>query len=202
MAYGDYELNDVLRTFGLAIARVDLFARVAPLEPSQWLKDDLERGRGIALFSEKSRCEFIVAPILLACQELVAGQCCVYSGVRLDVDADRGLKGECDFLLGKTAPSPALQSPLLVVVEAKKNDIEEGIGQCAAQMIGVRLFNEQDQHPVRFVHGCVTTGETWQFLRLDGQSLLVDAERYYIREVGKILGIIVSFFREEEKAVA
>jgi hypothetical protein len=125
----------------------------------------------------------------------LAGQCTVYSGIRLDVDPDRGLKGECDFLLGQTAPSPALQSPRLVVVEAKKNDIEEGIGQCAAQMVGIRLYNEQEQQPVKVVHGCVTTGEAWQFLRLDGIQLIVDAERYYIHEVDKILGILVSLMR-------
>jgi hypothetical protein len=196
MGYGDYKLNIVLRTFGLTIHQANLFAEVFPIEPSAWLRELLNRAHSIALFSEKSRCEYIVAPILLACQEILAGQCCVYSGIRLDVDAERGLKGECDFLLGQAPPAPVLQAPLLVVVEAKKNDIEEGIGQCAAQMVAVRMYNEQEQHPVPLVHGCVTTGEAWQFIRMEETVLTVDAERYYIREVNKILGILVSLMRK------
>lgn len=198
MAYSDYNLIEVLRAFDLTITQVGLFGRTPLIEPVPWLRDALGRGKGIALFSEKSRCEFIVAPILLYCQEVLAGHCCVYSGIRLDVDPDRGLRGECDFLLGALPPAPALRAPLMAVVEAKKNDIEEGIGQCAAQLLGVRLFNEQDGSPIQKVYGCVTTGEAWQFLRLEGSSLLVDSDRFYIHEIDKILGIFVSILRSEQ----
>jgi hypothetical protein len=36
----------------------------------------------------------------------------------------------------------------------------------------------------------VTIGETWQFLRLNGTTLAVDADRYYISELEKILGAL------------
>lgn len=195
MGYGNFTFDSLLTDFGLRVAQAPLFAQVPRVEPSPWLSDTLRKGRGIAFFSEKSRSEFIVAPVLLMCQEMFKSECCLYSGIRLDVDADKGLKGECDFILAKAPPTPALRAPLLVVVEAKKNDIEEGLPQCAAQMIAARLFNERHQEAVSEMFGCVTTGETWQFLRLQGQDLFIDADRYYLTDLGAVLGILVAVIR-------
>ena len=60
------------------------------------------------------------------------------------VDAGRGLQGECDFILALTEPVPRLRAPLVTVVEAKKNDIEAGLGQCVAQMVAARDYNERE----------------------------------------------------------
>ncbi len=192
MGYGDFTLDYLIAQFELALVEAPLFAQVQPIEPSPWLSDTLRKGRAIAFYSEKSRSEFIVAPVLLTCQEMVRAECCVYSGVRLDVDPQRGLSGQCDFVVAKTPPTPILRAPLLVVVEAKKNDIEEGLGQCAAQMIAARLFNEKHNEPRDHVYGCVTTGETWQFLRLQEQQLVVDSDRYYLSQISTILGILIA----------
>ncbi len=196
MAYADFTLDSVMETFGLSIDQVPLFASPLRVKPSAWLVDALAKGRSIAFFSEKSRSEFMVAPVLLTCQENLKEQCCVYSGVRLDIDPERGLKGECDYLLARTPPSPALRSPLLVVVEAKKNDIEEGLAQCIAQMIGARIFNERHKEIDGTLFGCVTTGEVWQFLRLVGNQLTVDSNRYYLADVDVLLGILTSIMNK------
>jgi hypothetical protein len=193
--YGDFSFDSLLAEFSLAVTQAPLFTSVPRVEPTPWLRDALQKGRRVAFFSEKSRSEFIVAPVLLTCQEMLQSSCCVYSGVRLDVDADKGLKGECDFILARTPPSPALRAPLLMVVEAKKNDIEEGLAPCAAQMIGARLFNEKHKEALTEIYGCVTTGEAWQFLRLAGQELVIDADRYYITEVSAVLGILVAVMK-------
>ena len=42
------------------------------------------------------------------------------------------------------------------------------------------------------VYGCVTTGEDWQFLRLDGQAVIIDTTRRYINDVGSILAAFLS----------
>jgi hypothetical protein len=195
MGYGDFTFDSLLSQFDLSVVQVPLFAQVPPIAPSPWLSDTLQKGRSVAFYSEKSRSEFIVAPVLLACQEMLKAECCLYSGIRLDVNPEKGLKGECDFILAKTPPTPALRAPLLVIVEAKKNDIEEGLPQCAAQMVAVRLFNEQHKEAISEVNGCVTTGEAWQFMRLRDKSLLVDADRYYISEVSAVLGILVAIMK-------
>jgi len=192
MSYSDFDFDTLLQQFDLTVTQAPLFGSAERVEPTPWLRDTLNKGHSAALLTEKSRSEFIVAPILLTCRELLRETIHIYSGVQLNVDADKGLKGECDFLLARTPPTPALRAPLLVVVEAKKNDIEEGLPQCAAQLLGARLFNERHQTPLPRQVGCVTTGEAWQFLSLEGQQLLIDAERYYIDDVGKILGVLVA----------
>ncbi len=200
MGYGDFTFDSLLAEFSLSVVQTPLFAPPLRIEPSPWLLDTLQKGRGIAFYSEKSRSEFIVVPVLLACQEMLRSNCCLYSGVRLDVDADKGLRGECDFILAKAPPGPALRAPLLVIVEAKKNDIEEGLAECAAQMVAARLFNEHHKEVVPAVYGCVTTGEAWQFLRLRNQELVVDEDRYYITEISAILGILVTVMKGQATA--
>src|SRR5262249_39159449 len=157
-----------------------------------WLHETLTRGMQLALLSEKARSEFIVAPILLAARELSHDAVSIYSGQRLDVLPEQGLVGECDFILAATPPVPLLRAPLLTIVEAKKNDIEGALGQCAAQMIGARQFNQREGQNSGVVFGCVTTGEAWQFLRLDGSAIGLDRGRYYIDNVGGILAALLA----------
>ena len=190
MAYTDFTLDTVDRALGISAQPMDLFPNVASLPVPAWLQEMLRRGLRQTLLSEKARSEFIVVPILLATQEISPGAVAIYSGQRLDVDPQHGLVGECDFILSATPPLPALRAPILTLVEAKKNDIESGIGQCMAQMVGARLFNEQAGKSLPQIFGCVTTGETWQFLRLDGAVVGIDRNRYYIDNVGAILGIL------------
>ena len=128
---------------------------------------------------------------MLGVRELSGGRISILSGQRLDVDAGRRLQGECDFILALSEPLPRLRAPLVTIVEAKKNDIEAGLGQCIAQMVAAQLFNERAGHS-GVVFGCVTTGEDWQFLRLEGQAVLIDTTRRYINDVGSILAAFLS----------
>ena len=57
-------------------------------------------------------------------------------------------------------------------------------------MIAARIFNEREGRPTPRINGCVTTGETWQFMSLERDTLYVDSQRYYINEVDKILWIV------------
>lgn len=196
MAYTDFDLPEVVQQFKLKLTQTSLMEAIPPHAPTPWLSDTLQLGRLVAYTSEKSRSEFIVAPILLTCRELQGPECALHSGIRLDVDAEKGLRGECDFILAHAPQLPILQAPLLVVVEAKKQDIEEGLGQCAAQMVAAHKFNEQQGKPRPRVFGCVTSGETWQFLRLEGDTLVIDAVRYYLGDIEKILGILLAIVSE------
>ena len=189
MSYTDFSLETAEKTLGIESQPVELFPGLAPLAVPAWLHDALAGGLALALVSEKARSEFIVAPILLTSRELSHNAFSIYSGQRLDVQPERGLMGECDFILAAAPPVPVLRAPIVTIVEAKKNDIEAGLGQCAAQMVAARLFNEREGHPFPLVFGCVTTGESWQFLRLDGSILGIDRTRYYIDNVGLILAV-------------
>lgn len=192
MAYTDFDLEKVRQQFGVTIQTQTLFANIPSRDVPVWLQETLEKGMPFALLSEKSRSEFIIVPFLLTVRDLVHESITIYSGQRLDGDASVGLTGECDFLLAPKPPLPILQAPVISIVEAKKNDIEGGLGQCAAQLLGAQRFNLRDNTGIDTVYGCVTTGEAWQFLKLQDNTLSIDSERYYITELGVILNIFVS----------
>ena len=202
MGYGEYTLDGLRHAFGLKVRDQPLFERIATLEPSAWLVETLAKGQDLAVTSEKARGEFIVAPVLMACRALLGHDLRIFSGARLDVDPDRGLKGECDFILARSESSLVFQAPLMVILEAKKNDIEVGLGQCAAQLLGARLYNEKEGRAVSSVYGCVTTGTAWQFLKLAGNELLIHPEQLPIQELDKILWFLVQCLRDLDREAA
>ncbi len=148
LTYDDFSLETISTALGVSVETADVFPALPPLPVPQWLREMLDRGRRQVLLSEKARSEFIVVPVLLACQEFGGEPISIYSGQRLDVDPGRGLIGECDFILAATAPVPALRSPLMIIVEAKKNDVESGVWQCIAQMVGARVFSSLIRKPL------------------------------------------------------
>ncbi len=189
MTYSDFDLSKIRKSFEVEIVAETLFENTESVALTDWLKEAMDKGLQLALLSEKARSELIVMPILLTSRELNHNTFTIYSGQRLDIDPAQGLVGECDFILTKSPPLPMLQSPIVMLVEAKKNDIEKGLGQCMAQMLGARLFNEQEGNNINIIYGCVTTGEVWQFLKLENSVLSIDSRRYYIDHIDKILGI-------------
>jgi hypothetical protein len=191
MAFTDFTLEAVETELGVTAHPGVVFPNLPEVSAPSWLIEGLARGRELALVSEKARSEFIVAPVLLGVRELSGGRLSILSGQRLDVDPERRLLGECDFILALSEPLPRLRAPLVTIVEARKNDIEAGLGQCIAQMVAAQLFNERAGSR-GVVYGCVTTGEDWQFLRLDGQTVLIDTKRRYINDVGSILAAFLS----------
>ena len=200
MSYSEFTLETVERQLGIVTQEAALFPDAPTVQVPDWLPAWLARGTRLALISEKARSEFIVVPILLAARELSGDHFAIYSGQRLDVDQGKGLIGECDFILAIGPALPPLHAPVMTVVEAKKNDIEVGLGQCIAQMVAARKFNEAAGRTMSPVYGGVTTGETWQFLRLVGQTAQLNRDRYYLDNVRGILGALEAIYQDAVNA--
>jgi len=199
MSYSDFTLESVATKLGITTQQENLFPDLTPTAVPAWLIETFGKGTQLALISEKSRSEFIVVPVLLTSRELSNGQLAIFSGQRLDVDASAGLVGECDVILAIAPPIPPLRAPIATIVEAKKNDVEAGLGQCIAQMVAARRFNEAAGRANSPVFGCVTTGEVWQFLRLREQIAMVDKRRFYLDDVGRILAAFQAIFEQSRK---
>jgi hypothetical protein len=194
MSFSDFDLRRAVETFGLQEDRdTDLFAAVEPLVPSAFVRVWLDEFAPVALGvnSEKARSAFIIAPVLAEARRRAVGPANVLPGVTLDVDRARGLSGVCDFVIARSAEYYYLRGPLIAVVEAKREDLVGGLGQCAAAIVAIREFNEEEGIHVPAVYGCVTSGSVWRFLRLADSYLSIDRQEYYLRDVGKIIGIIV-----------
>jgi hypothetical protein len=198
MAYADFDLRTAVHTFGLVEEEgTDLFAGVAPVDPSDYLRAWLDEFAPLALGlnSERARSEFIIAPILVDAKRRIGPSVNVLPGVALEVDRARGLAGFCDYLIARSPQIYYLQGPVMAVVEAKREDLIGGLGQCAAELVALQLFNERDGTPVPAVFGCVTSGTNWRFLKLAGTALTIDRPEYYLRDLPKVLGILVSIAR-------
>ena len=50
-----------------------------------------------------------------------------------------------------------------VLVEAKKEDMHSGYGQCLAEMVAAQMFNDREGTPRIYTYGVVTNGTTWRF---------------------------------------
>ena len=189
MIYSDFTLESVARNLGVATREASLFPAPEVVAVPAWLQEMLDKRTQLALISEKSRSEFLVVPILLASRDLSPHPLAIFSGQRLDVDPARGLVGECDFILAASTPVPPLKAPIAIIVEAKRNDIENGLGQCSALMLAARMFNQASDRGDSPVFGCVTTGEVWQFLQLVEGDAVIDQRRYYLDNVEGILAV-------------
>ena len=156
---------------------------------SNWLRDTLAMTQQMPLTSEKAKSELIITPILVELRNRNNNFFTVYSGEVLNVDATQGLTGECDFILTKDTHAFAIAAPIISIVEAKRDDLELGVVQCAAQMVGIQRFNEKYGEVIETIYGCATTADNWQFLRLTGQDLLIDYDKYFISDVEMVLGV-------------
>jgi hypothetical protein len=202
MAYRDFTFADLKEQFGLRLEeRTDLFANVQPVPVSALLQETLRRNLRLALAisTEKARSEMIVAPVLLEVWQQMDEQISLFSGTDFTVDPERGLNGVCDFLVSVSPEQLAIEAPVAVVAEAKNESMRQGITQCAAGMVAVQLFNHRRQNEIEHVYGAVTTGNLWKFLRLTGTTLHVDLTEYYIKEVERIVGILLSVLREAKQ---
>jgi hypothetical protein len=190
MAYTNFTLPELKKQFQLTEITQPLFATVEKLEPSDWLKQTLAIGLSEHLLTEKERSERLVSPILFDLRERKHRCFSIYSGVLFEVDKNQGLNGECDFLLTVQPARYTIESPIFCLVEAQDNDIKIGLPQCLAQMIGAKIFNQQEGNPIEVIYGSVTTGEDWQFLKLENNTVVMNPKRYYIDHVEEILGLL------------
>lgn len=198
MAYSDFTLNTVLKTFDLTLDdKVDMFSAVPELEYSDFLVQTLRENVPLALASntEKARSEMIITPILIELRKQLNHQVSLFSGIDFTVDASLGLNGSCDFLISSSPELLILQAPVIAIVEAKKENINAGLGQCVAEMLAAKIFNEREGNEVQTIYGTVTTGSIWKFLKLQEKTIEIDLGEYFLNNVGKILGILSSGIR-------
>jgi hypothetical protein len=190
MAYSNFKLKEIERIAHLKEVVTSLFSKVQPISPSDWLKETLSKSSHLVPKSEKSRSELLIMPLLLEILDKNNYSFTIFSGESLDVDATKGLNGECDYILSKGEKSYTIQSPIFALVEAKQNIIENSLGQCVAQMVGARIFNETDGNKVDVIYGCVSNGTEWQFLKLENDTIFIDDRLYFFNELNHILGIL------------
>ncbi len=193
MSYSQFTLASIEKTFNLTIVeKITLFANTSLLPSSPLLTEILSYNISLALANdtEKARSEMIVAPILIELKRQLPNQMSLFSGVEFKVDEDKGLTGYCDFIISRSPEQLFVKSPIVMLVEAKNDNIKSGLGQCIAEMVAAQMFNQCEQNLIPTIYGVVTTGTNWKFLRLTDHQVEIDMKEYYLSELDQILGIL------------
>jgi hypothetical protein len=193
MAFSDYKhISQVQQEFNITYQE-ERFLAADELSPSaQFLEEFTFNYEHLDVFaSEGSRSELLILPLLREAYKPYAQQYELW--VQKGMAYDEMLRGTPDYLLatrselGKTV----LALPLVMVAEAKRNDFEEGWGQCLAELVAAQKLNRER----RPIYGIVTDGQRWDFGRLDGNMFTKHAESYTIGHLGRLYGALKTVFQ-------
>ncbi|MCF2150149.1 hypothetical protein IQ276_027695 [Desmonostoc muscorum LEGE 12446] len=198
MAYDEFTLGKVKSAFGIATREGDRFLpEIEPISPSSNLQESLKENLPLAVAtgSEKARSELIISPVLVEARRILERKISLFSGQDFTVDATVGLDGRCDFLISRFPELLEIEAPTVVIVEAKKGDLNAGIGQCIAEMIAAQRFNHLKENPTQAIYGSITNGTQWRFLRLVEQIVEIDLTDYPLPPIDQILGFFVWMVR-------
>jgi hypothetical protein len=169
MAYGTFNsIAEVATTFDIEVADETTFVNTKQLEISDILFSIIENNLRdkINYVSEYAICETIIRPIL----DIVVKNypLKVWSHVAYNIDKEKGLIGEPDYLIAKRNKYGAMEKPALCVMEAKKENFDEGWTQALAEMVASSLLGATT------CYGIVTTGAFWQFGKLENGVFIIE----------------------------
>lgn len=193
MSYSNFTTKILKDLFGVEeVFQTGIFDNVSPRPISETIRTYLNENLDFALLqgTEKARSEFIIAPVFAELRKQAESKISIFSGWELNIDAEKGLTGRCDFLVSNSPYQADMEAPIVVAVEAKQEDFNKGTTQCIAEMIGARIFNEREGNPQKEIYGTVTTGDAWRFLVLRDNKGLIEPNLLTLKDIDKIFGIL------------
>lgn len=137
--------------------------------------------------SEAARSELIISPLL---RSIYKNHSKNYSfWIQKTITFDKVLSGTPDYIFSKRSVlgKTVLETPIVMVVEAKKNDFEQGWGQCLAELVAAQKINQADK---RAVYGIVTDGNLWQFGYLKADLFTKNEENYTLDNIQRLYGAL------------
>jgi hypothetical protein len=172
--------------YGIRVQERILFADCAPLEPTPTLVEIVRRARRFRLVNERAKAHRLVDPVLAEIETVYEGRITTIPEMSLEVKDVEGLSGTPDFVI--SAGTPQRVVPLVAVVEAKKDDVDAALPQCAAELYAAYLL---DKGVPRRLYGCVTNGFEWRFLCFEGdlKTVSLDRDAYLVNELPQLLGV-------------
>lgn len=200
MAFSDFKtLTEVQKRFEIRDSASDFVSGDNLLSPSEQFLQGLAFARQhLNVFrSEAARCEAIIYPILLESYKAYAERYMLW--IREPLAYDGILSGTPDYFVATRSElgKNVVGTPVVMVVEAKKNDFEIGWGQCLAAMIAAQKINTQEinRNAMFPVYGIVTDGVSWQFGKLAGDTFMENITPFSLGDVPRLFGAIDAVFK-------
>lgn len=139
----------------------------------------------ISLHSEAAKREFYISPLLLELLDYLHAEI----NVEYPLDAGENLTGTVDYFIQ--------YSGTIVIIEAKKGDMEKGFNQLAIELIAMDKCVENAQN---VLYGAVTLGDIWRFgtLQRAEKVLKKDMNAYIIpSDLETLLSLLLGILEQE-----
>lgn len=166
---------------------------ITPVDPSAFFHERLRR---MADVFDLQNCEESKKLLIDAvCEEALQ----VFRHLKLWKGAplsDDQTSGYVDYLMAER--KAYLEAPFLCIVEAKKDDFEQGLAQCLPEMKACH-YNNQILGQNLDIYGIVTNGEGWQFYKLILDGSVYSSDLYAIGNLPQVLGILNFVFDQCEQ---
>ena len=191
MSYNKYKsITDVLQEFPLTYTEKN-FIQSIPIETDPYFKNRLDfiLAEGVVFNSEYAICESIIHPILVELWRKYADKLLLWSHQPLNYDEN--LSGIPDYMVAQRSSRGKiiLEQPYLIIVEAKKDNFEEGWGQCLAELVAAQKMNSNQNSRL---FGIVSNGKLWEFAVLQQMEFIKNV-KYYVLEDLQLLMEALNF---------
>ncbi len=201
MAYTDFKtLAQVEKELGVNIKQDSkLYMNIKPAELSSWFVEtmDLSYDLAININTEAARQSLIVDNVLIELKKTLPVS--FFIKKYFNVDASKGLTGNPDGLVCSYLDDLEIRAPVIVLVEAKNNDINPGFPQCIAETVAAALFNDKAGIVRDTVYGVVTDGVSWRFVNLKDNIATIDRHTYPFNDGRLIIAILKHFVSDNEQ---
>jgi hypothetical protein len=108
---------------------------------------------------------------------------------------DENLSGVPDYVVAQRSPrgKVILEKPYIILVEAKKDNFEEGWGQCLAELLAAQKINDD---LTKKLFGVVSNGKLWEFGVLEAEIFTKNRRYYVLENLAELMGAVNFLFAE------
>ena len=201
MALSDFKtIPETLERFRITYTTKDfVHIEEIPGTPSEQFLQEFEFCiQNIDVFaSEAARCEAIIFPVLKEIYKPYADNYALW--IKKAITYDETLNGTPDYLISTRSELglPVVGTPLIILVEAKKNDFDQGWGQCLSELVAAQRINEDTDFPV---YGIVSDGKLWEFGQLVGDAFTRNRTSVTMDNLPVLFGAIDAVFKASTEA--
>ena len=169
MPYGKFEsVEQVAGIFSIKVKDGSAI-NCKSIEIPELLSNNIKRRLldSLSFRNEATVCNKVITPMLNIVEENNK-PLNVWIEESFNVDKEKGLMGEPDYLIAPATDYGGMALPPLCIIEAKKQDWDEGWAQALAEMVAASIKG------ANICYSVVTTGKIWQFSKLESNIFIKD----------------------------
>jgi hypothetical protein len=191
MAFTEFKNSgQVLRQYDIRLQRKNFLIFSNTYQTPTRLIEDIQFTLNYVNYdvSEFAICESIIYPILLQVWKPFLDTFALHSHRTWQVNDS--FSGIPDYLISAISKygETIVGIPVLVAIEAKKDNFEEGWGQCAAEMVAAQIVNPNKDTTV---YGVVTNGKLWEFASLKEKIFTKNKDYIDVTDLDKLYAALL-----------